>query len=409
MATARDTVERLRARLSGEVADPELCAVADKLSLRLRLTCEDAGIDILFPERRIVEPGGEPDIEIAADPDAWAALTRPLPPPGFQSFTALQLANPAFTVEGDPLLIAQARATLERLTELLHEPAPAIPSARIERNLAQIEGRYVALPSGGEALEIYFESAGEGVPLVMLHTAGADSRQFQALLSDVDLARRFRLIAFDLPFHGRSFPPAAWSGDAYCLTQETYARWVADCIGAIAGAPVILMGCSMGAAISLVIAARHPDLLKGAIALEPPLRARGRRSAYLAHPAVNAGQHNQAYVRSLMSPASPAQGRRRAAWIYTQAGPGIYAGDLAFYSDEFDAETVAPLIDTARCPTTLMTGEYDYSASPEDGARIAGMIPGARFVRMERLGHFPMTENPDLFRTYLMPVLETLN
>jgi hypothetical protein len=34
MAPAHDIVERLRLRLSGEMADPELCAVADKLSLR---------------------------------------------------------------------------------------------------------------------------------------------------------------------------------------------------------------------------------------------------------------------------------------------------------------------------------------------------------------------------------------
>lgn len=52
MTPAQDTVERLPMRLCGEEADPELCAVADKLLLRLRLTCDYVGIDILFPERR---------------------------------------------------------------------------------------------------------------------------------------------------------------------------------------------------------------------------------------------------------------------------------------------------------------------------------------------------------------------
>ncbi len=37
-----------------------------------------------------------------------------------------------------------------------------------------------------------------------------------------------------------------------------------------------------------------------------------------------------------MSPLSPESDRRRAAWIYSQGAPGIYGGDLAFYSDEFD-------------------------------------------------------------------------
>ena len=110
-----------------------------------------------------------------------------------------------------------------------------------------------------------------------------------------------------------------------------------------------------------------------------------------------------------MAPTSPLDWRRRAAWIYAQAAPGIYSGDLAFYSDEFDAATVAPAIDTRAVPLTLMTGEYDYSATPEDGARIAAMIDGASFVRMPGLGHFPMTENPDRFRSHLLPVLDGLS
>lgn len=60
-----------------------------------------------------------------------------------------------------------------------------------------------------------------------------------------------------------------------------------------------------------------------------------------------------------MSPTSPAAMRRRAGWIYAQGGPGIYAGDLAFYSDEFDGASVGPRIDTDRCPVHLLCGEYD--------------------------------------------------
>jgi pimeloyl-ACP methyl ester carboxylesterase len=56
-----------------------------------------------------------------------------------------------------------------------------------------------------------------------------------------------------------------------------------------------------------------------------------------------------------------------------------------------------------------MTGEYDYSATPADGERIAAMVEGARFIRMPGLGHFPMTENPDRFRGFLLPVLDGLS
>ena len=44
-----------------------------------------------------------------------------------------------------------------------------------------IVGRYLTMETGGESVRIYVEEAGDGVPLVCLHTAGADSRQYRHL------------------------------------------------------------------------------------------------------------------------------------------------------------------------------------------------------------------------------------
>ena len=55
-----------------------------------------------------------------------------------------------------------------------------------------------------------------------------------------------------------------------------------------------------------------------------------------------------------------------------------------------------------------MTGEYDYSATVEDREALAALIPGSRFVAMPGLGHFPMIENPDLFRTFFVPALDAM-
>jgi pimeloyl-ACP methyl ester carboxylesterase len=55
---------------------------------------------------------------------------------------------------------------------------------------------------------------------------------------------------------------------------------------------------------------------------------------------------------------------------------------------------------------SLLTGAYDYSASPEDSRRVAARIPGARFAAMPELGHFPMVENPQRLLDYLKPELD---
>lgn len=411
-----DLVATLTERLPLALDDAELRAAARGLDARIRLACGDAAIDIVFasgaPTRWCEPADGAIDVALTATSTVWEAALAPVPPPRHQSFTALQLANADATVAGDPLRIAQARPALERLLEVLRpapcsaaggpEPAPAA------RDMGQVIGRYASLATRDGPCEVFYEAAGSGSPVVFLHTAGADSRQYGALLSDVALARDWRLLAFDCPFHGRSLPPLGWDGGAYHLDGARYASWVTAFLESVAAAPAILVGCSMGAAIALTVAAERPDLLRGVVALEAPLLSPGRRNPYLAHAAVSGGTHNGAYVRGLMSPTSPEPWRRRAAWIYAQGGPGVYAGDLAFYSEEFDGTRVAPRIDAGRLPIYLLTGTYDYSATAADGAALAALMPGSVFREMPGLGHFPMSENPDLFRPHFTRALEAI-
>ena len=335
----------IRERLDAALGDRELAAAARGLEARLRLLCDGAGVDVVAsPDGLRHEPvNGEADVRVAAAEHTWELVLAAAPPPRHQSFTALQLANPAVEVSGDPLRIAQARPVLERMFECLR-PVPVRARCPV-RDLARIRGRYARLAAADGAYDVHVEEAGEGPPVLLLHTAGADSRRYQALLADAEIGARWRLIAFDCPFHGRSLPPEDWDGAEYRLSQERYLGWVTGFIEQAVGEPVVLVGCSMGAAIALVAAAERPDLLRAVVALEPPLRSPGRRNPFLAHARVSGGVHNAAYVRGLMSPTSPEDLRRRAGWIYAQGAPGVYAGDLAFYSDEFDGVAVAPRID----------------------------------------------------------------
>ena len=71
-------------------------------------------------------------------------------------------------------------------------------------------GRYLRMDIEGRPHRVYVEEAGEGTPLLLLHTAGSDGRQWRDLLNDAEITRRFRCIAFDMPWHGKSCPPAGW-------------------------------------------------------------------------------------------------------------------------------------------------------------------------------------------------------
>jgi pimeloyl-ACP methyl ester carboxylesterase len=91
-----------------------------------------------------------------------------------------------------------------------------------------------------------------------------------------------------------------------------------------------------------------------------------------------------------------------------QGGPGIFAGDLHFYQIDGDYRGRVKDIDTKVAPYYFLTGEYDYSCSPEDTQETAVGIAGAKVRIMRKLGHFPMSENPPAFVEELLPVLDEI-
>ncbi|OUM45089.1 alpha/beta fold hydrolase [Arthrobacter sedimenti] len=279
------------------------------------------------------------------------------------------------------------------------------PSSVIE----DVVGRYINLRSSGRDQRIYFEEAGTGPVLLCLHTAGADSRQFRHLLNDPDITSRFRVVAFDLPWHGRSLPPEGWWEEEYLLTTDAYVAIVRDFSAALGLEQPVVIGCSMAGSLVLELARRHADDIGGVIGLSGALKVNGRFQDWSLRPDINAQQSVATWTSSLMAPQSPEVSRREVWWIYSQGGPGIYRGDTYFYSQDLDLRGRGHEIDTQACPVYLLTGEYDHACTPADTADAIAEIPGAKGGPMKGIGHFPMAENYPLFKTHLLPILDELH
>ena len=269
-----------------------------------------------------------------------------------------------------------------------------------------IVGRYLTVTIMGEDCRIHVEEAGAGIPLLCLHTAGADARQFRHLMCDADITNRFRVIAFDMPWHGKSYPPTSGFEREYQLTTERYVATVrAFCQAMQLDRPVV-MGCSIGGRVALELANSHGGEFRAFIGLEAAdYQDPWYDTAWLNRPDVHGGEICAALVSGLVAPQSPKQYRDETLWQYKQGGPGVFKGDLYFYRVDGDLRGRLQGIDTAASPLYLLTGEYDFSCTPEDTCRTAQAVPGARLTIMPELGHFPMSENPAQFRTFLLPVL----
>ena len=273
-----------------------------------------------------------------------------------------------------------------------------------------ITGRYVTVDVDGTPRRIYFEEAGQGTPVLCLHTAGADTRQWRHLMADAEIIANRRLIAFDMPWHGKSLPPDGFQTQEYLLTTEIYIETVLAVIDALHLERPILAGCSMGGRIALQLAALHADKFSGFIAIEASdFQPAWYDIDWFHRPDAHGGEMGAALVSANISPYAPETERWNTLWMFMQSGPGVFRGDLSFYTHDDSLIGRLSQIDTSKGPVHFIVGAYDLTCTPEDTHRTAKAIPGATIAVMDELGHFPMSEHPDGFRPFFVEALARMD
>ncbi len=397
-------------------SDPVLAVWAGGWPVCFTVRSGDRQTSFEFIDGHVTANNGKAQFILMAPEPIWEKFLQPFPPRHHHAILAMRMRVPEFVIEGDELAFAQYCHVVRRVLDIgkwlaLGNPAPAPVSLRPALGdwpMAEIAGRYVEVTARGVDHRIYCEQAGTSGPTILcLHTAGADGRQFHRLMADPRLAA-YRMVSFDLPWHGKSPPPTNAIPGSWRLDTDLYVELILGFIAAAGLERPIVLGASMSGEICLELAYRDPDKFSGIIACEACDRIERRRAMWAADPRVNQAYFIPEWITGLMAPQSRAEAAADVNWHYAQGGPGVFAGDIAFYADEWDARDRVARIDTTRCPLFMLTGEYDYSCTAEASAATAAKIPGARFQRMDGIGHFPFAENPRLFADYLLPVLAEL-
>ena len=354
-------------------------------------------------------------IEFSGSEAVWSKLLAAVPERFNNDLMANLMQGQGLSREADPVNFAQYYPAVARAVELLRpstdEGGAMLHDVTDEGTFGAPVGRYVMLSLGGVRHRIYYEEAGEGIPLIMQHTAGCSGTQWRHLFEMPEITSRFRLIAYDLPYHGKSVPPVekSWWDEQYLLRGE-FLRSIPVRLGRVLGLDKpVFMGCSVGGLMALDMAHKHADDFRAVISLEGALEVPGTMDLHgeLWHPQVG-NEYKARLMDAIMSPTSPKCYRKETSFIYASGWPPVFLGDLYYYLEDFNLRDLAGEIDTNRVGVHILSGEYDASGTVELGREAHNAIAGSTFAVMKGVGHFPMSENPQAFKEYLLPVLDQI-
>src|SRR5262249_42769439 len=128
--------------------------------------------------------------QLVADPGDWDAFFAAVLRPPYQSFFGMLMRIPSARIDGDELAFAQHAHVVRRVLEIGREvrnrlAAPKVshadpaPTTGLD---ARVIGRTRAIAVEGATAEVFVEESGTGRDVLLLHTAGSDSRQFAHLM-----------------------------------------------------------------------------------------------------------------------------------------------------------------------------------------------------------------------------------
>jgi pimeloyl-ACP methyl ester carboxylesterase len=286
-------------------------------------------------------------------------------------------------------------------------------------------GSYIETRAGSLHWKDY---GGDGLPIVLVHGLGGSIPSWNAI--GPKLATVGRTVAFDLPGFGLSPPGKDWE-------LETHADAIVALIEELNG-PATLVGNSLGALLSEMVAASRPELVRGMVLISPATPPRlpdanihwptAFRLVLQATPGVG-----PAISKSLMKRLTPerlvhmslesithkssripmsivndltalARTRVRLPWT-VQAVPvtGRSIAKLFMRPSRFVA-----MIRMIKAPTLVIQGVSDPLVSTKAVRWLCSLRPDWDHVEMEDTGHTPQLDTPMRTLNVMLPWIQSL-
>jgi 3-oxoadipate enol-lactonase len=267
---------------------------------------------------------------------------------------------------------------------------------------------YAAVPSG----RLYYETAGDGQPLVLIHAGVADAGMWDEQVED--FARRYRVIRYDVRGFGRS------ESEPVAFSERDDLLALLDRLGV---ERAIVLGLSRGGTLAVDFTLEHPERVAAVIAAaaglsgyqHPPEQARPvETEAFTAmDEAYERGDDARLVELELQvwvdGPGQPAGRAPQAVRERVQAMEERNVA-LSRRGAEPQPQPLAPpavgRLAEIRVPALVVYGDLDTTAILAIAERLATGIPGARRVVFEGAAHMLNMEQPERFNRTVLEFLE---
>lgn len=233
-------------------------------------------------------------------------------------------------------------------------------------------------------------------PLVLIHGAGGSHLHWPA---EIRRLPGHTVYAIDLPGHGKSEGLAQHAVDGFATHLLAF-------LNALRIAKAVLVGHSMGGAISLYNAIHHSERMAGLVLVGSGARLRvlpeilENSASAMTYPNVVEMIIHQSYGPTA-APRLLELGRQG----LLDTRPTVLHGDY-LACDRFD---VMDQVENISAPTLILCGTEDNMTPPRYAQYLANKIPNASLTLIPEAGHMLMLEQPEAVAQALLKFVTRLN